>query len=322
MTGRPSLPIPLLVILGATAVGKTDLAITLAQRLNGAIIGADSRQIYRYMDIGTAKPTLEQRAAAPHHLLDIADPDEEVSLARYLRSAASAIESVASQGQLPILVGGTGQYITALVEGWTPPEVPPDPVRRAALEAEAAAVGVPALHRRLAQIDPQAATLMDAGNLRRIIRALEVIEATGQLFSAQRAKSPPPYRLRLLGLTMDRDRLRERASRRLDHMMDAGFLDEVRALLARGCSRRLPSMSAVGYGQLAAHLLDDLPLDEAVSQAKTATHAFIRRQLSWFRGHDQGVLWHNMESLEPEALAAETAVWLRANAGQPPPQGA
>lgn len=302
--------VPLLVILGPTAVGKTDLAIRLAQHFGGEIVGADSRQIYRKMDIGTAKPTRQERAAAPHHLIDIADPDEDVSLAAYQRLAYAAIEQIAGRRALPMLVGGTGQYITALVEGWTPPEVPPNPVKRAELEAEAATDGTAALYARLQALDPGATAIIDPNNLRRIIRALEVIDATGQPFTHQRTKSPPPYRTRVIGLNMDRDRLRQRADLRLDQMMEAGFLDEVSALLDAGYSRRLPSMSAVGYAQIAAHLLDGQPLDEALRLARTATHAFIRRQFSWFRGHDHDILWHNMDALDVDDLIASTARWL------------
>jgi tRNA dimethylallyltransferase len=310
LTGDTSLQLtPIVVILGATAVGKTDLAIALARALKGEIVGADSRQIYRYMDIGTAKPTPEQRAAAPHHLIDIADPDEDISLAAYQAAARSAIANIAARGRLPLLVGGTGQYITALLEGWTPPEVPPDPERRATLEAEAAMHGVPALYDRLRALDPAAADLIDPANLRRIIRALEVIDATGQPFSAQRGKSPPAWRTRVIGLDADRAALHQRADARLDAMIAGGFIDEVRALLERGYDRRLPAMSAVGYREIAAHLLDGLPLAQAVHDAKIATHRFIRRQLSWFRGHDHGILWHNRDTLDVNALAEATRAW-------------
>lgn len=305
---------PLLVILGPTAVGKTDLAIRLAHAFGGEIVGADSRQIYRTMDIGTAKPSPEQLASAPHHLIDIAEPDEDISLPKYQRLATASIHAINGRGALPMLVGGTGQYITALLEGWTPPEVPPNPIKRVELEAEAAANGVPTLYARLLALDPDAATIIEPNNLRRIIRALEVIEATGQPFSAQRAKNPPPYRTRVIGLTMDRDRLRERADLRLDQMMDAGFLDEARGLLDSGYSRRLPSMSAVGYTQLAAHLLDDVPYDEAIRLARKATHTFIRRQFSWFRGHDHGILWHNMDELDMDSLMRSTERWLAGQA--------
>jgi len=303
--------IPLLVILGPTAVGKTDLAITLATALNGEIVGADSRQIYRQMDIGTAKPTAAQRAAIPHHLIDIADPDEEISLANFQAQANAAIHAIAARGKLPLLVGGTGQYITALLEGWTPPNVAPNPVKRAALEAEAAEHGVPALAERLRALDPDAMTVIDPRNLRRIIRALEVIDATGQPFSAQRTKSPPPYRARLIGLNMDRERLKQRADQRLEQMLATGFVDEVRALLDHGYAPPLPSMSAVGYGQVSRYVQGEITREEALQLAKHATHIFIRRQLSWFRGHDPGILWQNMEMLTDSPLLEALGDWYR-----------
>lgn len=302
---------PLLVILGPTAVGKTDLAIAVAQRLQGEIVGADSRQIYKHMDIGTAKPTPQQRALVPHHLIDFAAPDEDVSLADFQRLANAAILEIANRANLPILVGGTGQYITALLEGWTPPEVAANPEVRAALEAEAAEHGTQMLYARLAALDPQATLLIDANNLRRIVRALEVIDATGRPFSEQRTKNPPPYTTRVIGLALDRDALRSRADTRFDAMVASGFLEEVRALLELGYSPRLPAMSAVGYGQMAAHILGEIPLTQAVTDAKTATHRFIRRQLAWFRGHDHGILWHNTIELDVLRLADETAAWLQ-----------
>jgi tRNA dimethylallyltransferase len=310
LTGNPP-PTPIVVILGATAVGKTDLAIALANALDGEIVGADSRQIYRWMDIGTAKPTPQQRAAALHHVIDIADPDEDVSLATYQAAACAAIDQITARGRLPLIVGGTGQYITALIEGWTPPGVPPDPARRAAMEAEAAVIGVPALYARLRALDPDAAAIIDSANLRRIIRALEVIEVTGQPFSAQRTKSPPHWRTWVIGLDDERERLHRLADARLDAMIAAGFVDEVRALLDRGYDRSLPAMSAVGYREIAAHLLDGLPLEQAVQNAKIATHRFIRRQLSWFRGHDHAILWHNRDSLDAEKLVRAIEGWRR-----------
>lgn len=307
MTGER---IPLLVILGPTAVGKTALALALAQALNGEIVSADSRQIYRYMDIGTAKPTPEERALVPHHLLDVVNPDQTLTLAEYQSLANDAIHAIHQRGNLPMLVGGTGQYITALIEGWTAPRVPPNPEFRAELEAFAAEHGNETLHQRLRQLDPAAAETIDYRNVRRVIRALEVIDATGQPFSEQRRKNPPPYDVLQYGLTMDRERLYARADQRVDEMMAQGFLDEVRHLLDMGYSRHLPAMSGLGYAQLAAHLLDGVPLDEAVNSTKMATHNFIRQQYTWFRGHDNGILWHNSESLDISALMEDTRRWL------------
>lgn len=300
----------LVVILGATAVGKTGLAIQMAQALGGEIVGADSRQIYRQMDIGTAKPTPEQRAAAVHHLIDIVNPDDDLSLAQYQNRAFKAIEDIQQRGKLPLLVGGTGQYITAVLEGWSIPEVPPNLALRAELEAFAAEQGVQALYGRLLSLDPTAEQFVEPRNLRRIVRALEVCIATGKPFSEQRRKNPPSFRVLTYGLTMERERLYERADQRVDDMMEVGFLDEVRTLLASGYNRKLPSMSGLGYAQLAAHLLDGFPLDEAVQKTKFATHQFIRRQYTWFRGHDHTILWHNVEEATPDTLIRQVSVWL------------
>lgn len=292
----------LLVILGPTASGKTELAIQIARQLNGEIIGADSRQVYRRMNIGTAKPTPEQFAAVPHHLFDIVEPDERLALATYQRMAYDVIDAVHQRGNLPILVGGTGQYITAVAEGWSIPEVPPDEPLRSELEAFAAEYGSAALHQRLAQLDPTAAAQIDHRNVRRVVRALEVCITTGQPMSKLQRKRPPPFRAIMHGLTLDRDLLYARADQRVDQMMRAGFLDEVRALLDQGYDRKLPSMSGLGYAQLAAHLLDGLPLETAVSETKNATHDFIRRQYTWFRGHDSGILWHNSGHTDPAQI--------------------
>jgi len=306
LTGKP-----LIVILGATATGKTELALDAAQAFGGEIVGADSRQIYREMDIGTAKPTPEERALVPHHLIDLIPPDGDLSLANYQKLAYAAIDDIHARGKLPLLVGGTGQYITAVIEGWSPPEVPPNPALRAELEAFAAEFGWEQLFARLLALDPDVQAFIDPRNVRRVIRALEVTQATGKPFSAQRQKHPPPYRIRQYGLTMERERLYERADRRVDAMIAAGFVDEVRRLLEQGYNRMLPSMSGLGYRELAAHLLDGIPLSEVITLTKNATHDFIRRQLTWFRGHDQGILWQNRETLNRNALKAEIERWLR-----------
>ncbi|MFQ3567580.1 MAG: tRNA (adenosine(37)-N6)-dimethylallyltransferase MiaA [Aggregatilineales bacterium] len=310
MTGES---IPLIVILGPTAVGKTTLAIELAEAIGGEIISADSRQIYRYMDIGTAKATPEQQARVPHHLIDIFDPDYNLSLAEYQTRAQIAIAETHARGRRPLLVGGTGQYITALIEGWTVPRVPPNLALRAELEALATANGHAILHQRLQALDPAAAEAINPRNVRRLIRALEVCIVTGQPFSQQRRKTPPPYRIRQYGLTMERARLYARADARLEQMMADGFLEEVRALLERGYSRELPSMSGLGYKQLAAHLLDGIPLAEAIAATASATRRFIRQQYTWFKGHDNGVLWHNSEVVRAETIIEDASHWLEAS---------
>jgi tRNA dimethylallyltransferase len=301
---------PLIVILGPTAVGKTGLALEVAQALDGEIVGADSRQIYRYMDIGTAKPTPQQRQQIRHHLIDVVDPNENLGLAHYQRMTYAAIDDILARGKLPLLVGGTGQYITAVVEGWSIPEVPPDDALRDELEAFAAEHGTEALHQRLQQVDAASAAAVHHRNVRRVIRALEVYLATGIPISQLQQKQPPPYAVLQYGLHMDRARLYQRADTRLDQMLEEGFADEVRDLLRRGYDRRLPSMSGLGYAQIAAHLLDGIPLEEAISITRTATHDFIRRQITWFRGHDAGIHWYDVERLEAGDFIAACARWL------------
>ena len=289
---------PLIVILGPTASGKTGLAIQIAQALNGEIIGADSRQVYRYMDIGTAKPTPDQLAAVPHHLIDIIDPTDHLTLARYQQMTYELIDAIHQRGKIPLLVGGTGQYLTAVTEGWSIPQVEPDHAMRDELEAEAERLGVEHLYNRLVAVDPEAAEKIHPNNVRRVIRSLEVFMITGEKISVLQQKRKPPYRIMELGLQIERLLLYEHADARVDQMMAAGFLAEVQRLLDMGYDRKLPSLSGLGYSQLAAHLLDDYPLNQAVEDTKIATHDFIRRQLTWFRNHDNGILWHNVEHSE------------------------
>ena len=307
MTGETR---PLIIILGATGVGKTSLAIELAQRLGGEIIGADSRQIYRYMDIGTAKPTAEQRALIPHHLIDIVAPDVKLSLAQYQDAAYRAIDDVLERGKAPFLVGGSGQYISAVEEGWSIPRVPPNRELRAELERFAAEYSRAALHERLRQVDPVSAERIHPNNTRRVIRALEVHLLTGKAISALQAKRPPPYRICRLGLQLPRAILYKRVDARVEAMIAAGLVDEVARLLDMGYDRALPSMSGLGYREIGAHLLDGWTLDEAIARTKFNTHEFIRGQDVWFRGHDNGILWHNVEDLEAADLARNLRDWL------------
>lgn len=305
MTGEP-----LIILLGATAVGKTDLAIALAQALNGEIIGADSRQIYRYMDIGTAKPTPVQQASVPHHLIDIVDPNENLTLAEYQDRAYQAIQNIQSRQKVPFLVGGTGQYITAVAEGWSIPRVPPNHALRTELEIFTQTHGAEALHARLVALDPDYAQRTHPNNVRRVIRALEVCLETGDTMTRQQQKQPPPFRIRTIGLMLPRETLYQRADVRVDHMIQASFLREVQALLDKGYGRNLPSMSGLGYLELSAHLVDGLSLDEAITKTKFNTHDFIRRQDVWFRGHDNGILWHNNETMDKHTLIQSLQEWL------------
>ena len=307
MTGEQR---PLVIVLGPTGVGKTSLAIELAKSLNGEIVGADSRQIYQHMDIGTAKPTAAQQALVPHHQIDIAAPDYSLSLAEYQDGAYRCIENLHQRGALPFLVGGSGQYISAVEEGWSIPRVPPNPEIRADLQAYVASHSPADLHKRLQQVDPLSAERIHPNNIRRVIRALEVQIVSGKPISELQRKRPPPYRILRLGLARPRSVLYPRVDLRVDAMIAAGFVDEVGRLLDMGYDRSLPSMSGLGYLEIAGHVLDDVPLAHAIERTKFSTHEFIRQQDVWFRGHDNGILWHNVECLDTDALTQMLRKWL------------
>jgi tRNA dimethylallyltransferase len=303
-------PLPLVVILGPTASGKTALAIQVAQALDGEIVNADSRQIYRRMDIGTAKPTSAERAAAPHHLIDIVTPDQSFTLAEYQRAAYDTINAVHARGRLPLLVGGTGQYISAVIEGWGIPEVPPDPDRRAELEAFAAEHGAEALHDRLRDADPDAAARIDYRNVRRVIRALEVYLETGTPITVLQCKTPPPYRVLQLGLTLPRNQLYARIDARVERMVADGLLEEVRALLEAGYTWDCPAMSGLGYIQWRPYLDGAITLPDVITAIQHDTHAFVRRQYTWFNGHDTGLQWLNTNQTAPDDVIATIKHWL------------
>jgi tRNA dimethylallyltransferase len=306
----PSKVEPLVVLAGPTAVGKTEWALAAAEALDAEIVSADSRLVYRGLDIGTAKPTPAERARVPHHLIDILDPDETLGLAEFQRLVRAAIAAVHARGRLPLLVGGTGQYVWGLLEGWTTPEVPPDAALRAALQAEAEHDGAAALHARLAVLDPDAAALIDARNVRRTVRALEVIEITGRRFSEQRGKNPPPYATFIAGLWRTRADLYARVDARIDAMLAAGLLDEVRALAARGYGWALPAMSSVGYAQLGAYVRGECSLAEAVAAIRRDTRRFVRRQANWFRRDDPRMRWYAAAEQSPADLVRNVQAWL------------
>jgi tRNA dimethylallyltransferase len=282
---------PLVAIVGPTAAGKTEIAIQLAERLGGEIVSADSRLFYRGMDIGTAKPTAAERRRVPHHLIDVADPDEAWSLATFQQQASQAIAGIHARNRLPFLVGGTGQYFRAVTQGWTVPPVSPNPRLRGALEAWGEQVGKDGLHARLAALDPQAAASIDPRNLRRTVRALEVILSTGRRFSQQRQRGASPYRLLVLGLNRPRPELYARIDARVDAMLQAGLVQEVRGLLDKGYSPDLPTLSAIGYREMIAYLQGKIGLDEAVAQIKRQTRLLVRRQANWFKLDDPHIHW-------------------------------
>jgi tRNA dimethylallyltransferase len=301
---NPQSPIssPLLVIVGPTAVGKTALSLHLAEVLTGEVVSADSRLFYRGMDIGTAKPTPAERTRVPHHLIDIAEPDGTVGLAEFQDLAYAAIADVHARGRRPLLVGGTGQYVRAVVEGWRIPRVGPDPALRAELRAQAEREGAVPLHAHLAQLDPDAARRIDPRNVRRVVRALEVCLLTGRPISQQQRKRPPPYRILQIGLTMERATLYARADRRVEAMIAAGLEDEVRCLVEAGYGWHLPAMSGLGYAQWKPYFEGRATLEEVVVEIRRATRRFIRRQYNWFRLRDPAIRWFDAAGTTAEEI--------------------
>jgi tRNA dimethylallyltransferase len=286
---------PLILIVGPTAVGKTELAIQLAEKLNGEIISADSRLFYRGMDIGTAKPSLEERARVPHYLIDIVNPDQTLSLAVFQQKAKDMIADIHARGKLPFLVGGTGQYVRAVTQGWSPPEVIADERLRDALEKLKDEKGPQWLHDRLLTVDPESARKIDARNVRRTVRALEVILTTGKKFSEQRGQSDSPYHLITIGLMRPRLELYERVDQRIDSMFANGFVDEVKGLLAKGYPPTLPSMSAIGYRECIRVINDEWNIEQAKVEMRRATRIFVRRQANWFKDSDPNIMWFKVE---------------------------
>jgi tRNA dimethylallyltransferase len=281
--GSDALP-QLIVICGATATGKTALAIDLARRFDGEVINADSRYFYRGMDIGVAKPTLAERKAIPHHLIDILDLDdpEGMSLAVFQRLAFAAIDDVLARGRLPFLTGGTPLYINAVVENWRIPEVPPDEAFRATLSREIEESGLKSVVERLRAVDPVAAERSSA-NPRRVIRALEIYQKTGKPMSELEGKDPPRYRSLELGLTMPRERLHTVIDARAEDQIRDGLEREVRQLLDAGVPRSNPAFSSIGYRQLFPVIDGEQSLAEAVQTIKHDTHRYVRHQETWLR---------------------------------------
>ena len=298
---------PLVVIVGPTAVGKTAVSVGLARVLDGEIVSADSRQVYREMDVGTAKATPEQRARVPHHLIDVVSPDETLGLAQFQRLAYAAIDSILARERLPLLVGGSGQYVRAVVEGWRVPEVAPQERLRVVLEA----LGGDELARWLRLLDPVAAGRIDRRNRRRVMRALEVTLVTGRPISAQQGKSPPPYRVLQVGLMLARSLLYERVDARVDQMMETGLLEETR-LLAGRYGWDVPAMSGLGYAQLGAYLRGEMELEESVAAIKRETRRFVRHQANWFKGNDPNIHWFDASEQAQATAAIEQFVrhWL------------
>ncbi len=280
-TPQPPKP-PLIVIVGPTASGKSAATMHLASRFPIEIVNADSRAFYHGMDIGTAKPSPSDREQVVHHLIDILEPDEPMSLATFQDLTFGAVSTIHARHHLPVLVGGTPQYVNAVVENWSIPRVPPDPLLRASLEDEVARDGVAPLLERLRAVDPVAAERIGP-NPRRIIRALEVFDATGTPISALQGAQPSPWNPLEIELYLDRQRLYDRIDRRVDAMIRAGLIDEVRELLASGLRPDAPALSAIGYRQLIPFVQGESSRDEAIERIKFDTHRLVRSQQTWFR---------------------------------------
>jgi tRNA dimethylallyltransferase len=290
----------LVAIVGPTGIGKSRLALYLAKKLQGEIVSADSRQVYRYMDIGTAKPTPEELKCVPHHLIDIVNPDEAFSLANFQELANQAIDDIHRRGRLPCLVGGTGLYVKAVLEGWQIPRVSPDTEFRYNIEQKVNENSIDELYQELVITDPDAAAKIDRRNVRRVIRALEVHAKAGQAFSRLGRKIPPAFSPYIIGLTAARSALYDIVDRRVDEMINRGLIQEVENLLQMGYDFSLPAMSGIGYRQIGQYLNGELTLEAATQKIKTETHRFIRHQYAWFRLKDENIHWYDIENL-PES---------------------
>jgi tRNA dimethylallyltransferase len=288
----------LVAIVGPTGIGKSRLALHLAGLFSGEIVGADSRQVYRHLDIGTAKPSPHELSSVPHHLINVVDPDDDFSLAVYLKTANRAIDDILRRSRVPFLVGGTGLYIRAVLEGWQVPGVSPDPEFRYNIGKRAGERSIDEIYEELVAADPDAAAKIDRRNVRRVTRALEVHARTGKTFSQLGRRQAPAFVPFIIGLTTDRAELYRRVDRRVDDMIARGFVREVEKIREMGYDLDLPSLSGIGYRQLGQFLDEELPLEEAIKKIKTETHRFIRHQYAWFRRDDEKIHWFDAVHLE------------------------
>ncbi len=286
----------LVAVVGPTAAGKSALALRLAQEFNGEIISADSRQAYRHMDIGTAKPAKAEQALVSHHLIDLLDPDQPFSLAEYQAMALRVIEDTRSRDRLPLLAGGTGQYVWSVLENWLVPGVAPDSELRRSLEARVEQGGASGLYEELKRLNPEAAARLDPRNTRRLIRALEISYGGG----ASPAKRPPPFKSLIIGLTAPRAELYRRIDERIQAMLTGGLEDEVKKLLAMGYTPTLPAMSGIGYRQMVKYLAGEMSLEQAVASMNIDSHRLARQQYNWFKPADERIHWFDITT-EPYA---------------------
>lgn len=303
----------LVAIVGPTGVGKSQLALRLAQTFNGEVVSADSRQVYRYMDIGTAKPGPEELSLAPHHLINIVNPDEDFSLAQYQQLACRAIADIHQRHKLALLVGGSGLYVWSVLEGWGIPPVPPDPEFRHSLEEKAAKVGKDELYHQLMKVAPIAAQSIDPRNVRRTIRALEVHRSATPSLSQPQPEKALLFNPLIIGLTTDRAELYRRIDSRVDEMLKQGLVAEVEKLVNMGYDFNLPAMSGIGYRQIAMFLKGELTLATAIQQIKFETHRFVRHQYAWFHLKDDRIYWFDIQSKVDSEITALVAKFIRGN---------
>ncbi len=301
----------ILVVAGPTASGKTGLAVRLAKEYGGEVISADSMQIYQYMNVASAKPTIDEMQGVPHHLLDFVSPFEPFSVADYVKLAKEKINEVISRGKLPIVAGGTGLYISSLVDNVEFAEEEPDPSVRIRLFAEAEEKGIEPLYQRLQEIDPEAAAAIHPNNHKRVIRALEIFETTGLTMTEQNARSkmiPSPFDPYMLALCPPRELLYERINLRVDAMVDEGLFEEAKALMDMGLNRDMQSMQGIGYKEAFDCLNGDISKEECVEEIKRATRRYAKRQLTWFR-RDARYRWINPLEESDLLAAMEAFTW-------------
>ncbi len=300
----------LLAIVGPTGIGKSQLALHLAQTFDGEIVSADSRQVYRHMDIGTAKPTRQELSLVPYHLINIINPGEGFSLAQYQRLTYKAIDGIQQRNKLALLIGGSGLYVWSVLEGWGIPQVPPDPEFRQNLEKKAAEVGKDELYQELMKVDPMAAQRIDWRNVRRVIRAFEVHKGTETPFSQLQHKEAPPFNTLIIGLTADRAELYRRIDLRVDKMIKQGLIEEVKKLVKMGYDFNLPAMSGIGYKQIGMFLKGELTLAAAIQQIKFDTHRFVRHQYTWFQLKDDRILWFDIQGKVESEITTRLAKFI------------
>ena len=300
----------LIVMVGPTAVGKTNTAISLAELIGAEIVSADSRLLYQGMNIGTAKPTDEEMERVPHHLIDVTKPDKAWSLAQYKNAANSSISDIQQRYHIPLLVGGTGQYVRAIIEGWDIPPIPKDHAIRDELVDYAERYGSVSLHNKLIELDSKAAESIDPRNIRRIVRALEVCISTGKPFSQLRTKTKPSYDIFVVGLSMERTKLYIRIDARIDKMFADGWVEEVHRLIDQGYTPDMSSMSALGYREVIEFIQGNIDLAETKRRIRKASRRLVRRQASWFSADDMSINWYQMGDFSLTQLHTNVSNWI------------